>query len=117
MQEFISTFITEYGSTIIYTILTAIMSYLGVCVKNAYTKYINTKTKEQIATTVVNAVEQIYKDCNGEEKLEKAIESITEMLIQNNIVVNELEVRMLIEATVNSFNQGLTKDKNKEAEG
>ena len=67
-------FISEYGTTILYAILTAIAGYLGIVIKKMYEKYINDKTKKDVAKTVVQAVEQIYKDLHGEEKLNKALE-------------------------------------------
>ena len=102
-------FINEYGTTILYTILTAIGGYLGIVVKNLYTKYINDKTKEAVAKTCVKAVEQIYKDLHGEDKLNKALESATEMLEQKGVAVTELELRMLIESAVAEFNNAFTK--------
>ena len=102
-------FINEYGTTILYAILTAIGGYLGIVVKNLYTKYVNDKTKEAVAKTVVQAVEQIYKDLHGTEKLNKAIYSAAEMLEQKGIAVTELELRMLIEAAVGEFNEAFKK--------
>lgn len=102
-------FINEYGTTILYAILTAVGGYLGIVVKNLYTKYVNDKTKEAVAKTVVKAVEQIYKDLHGEEKLTKALESASEMLEQKGVAVTELELRMLIEAAVGEFNEAFKK--------
>lgn len=102
-------FINEYGTTILYAILTAVGGYLGIVVKNLYTKYVNDKTKEAVAKTVVKAVEQIYKDLHGEDKLNKALESASEMLEQKGIVVTELELRMLIESAVGEFNEAFKK--------
>lgn len=102
-------FISEYGTQIIYLIVTAIAGYIGVVVKNIYQKYVNDKTKEKVAKTVVNAVEQIYKDLHGEEKLNKALEAASEMLIEKGINVTDLELRMLVEAAVGEFNDAFKK--------
>lgn len=102
-------FINEYGTTILYAILTAIGGYLGIVVKNLYTKYVNDKTKEAVAKTVVQAVEQIYKDLHGDDKLNKALDSAAEMLEQKGVSVTELELRMLIEAAVGEFNEAFKK--------
>lgn len=102
-------FINEYGTTILYTILTAVGGYIGIMVKNLYTKYINDKTKEKVAKTVVQAVEQIYKDLHGKEKLDLALDSAAEMLEQKGISVTDLELRMLIEAAVGEFNEAFKK--------
>lgn len=102
-------FINEYGTTILYTILTAVGGYIGIVVKNLYAKHIDDKTKENVAKTVVQAVEQIYKDLHGEEKLNKALEAAEEMLEQKGVTVTYLELRMLIEAAVGEFNEAFKK--------
>lgn len=103
-------FINEYGTTILYTILTAIAGWLGIVVKNMYAKHINTKTKKDIAYTVVLGVEQIYKDLHGEEKLNKALAAASEMLAEEGIKVSDLELKMLIEAAVAEFNDAFNKN-------
>lgn len=102
-------FINEYGTTILYAVITAVGSYIGIVAKNLYTKYINDKTKENVAKTVVQAVEQIYKELHGEEKLNVALDSAADMLEQKGISVTELELRMLIEAAVGEFNEAFKK--------
>lgn len=98
-------FVNEYGATILYTIITAIAGYLGIVVKNLYQKYINDKTKRDVTKTVVLGIEQIYQDLHGEEKLDKALEAATEMLVEKGISVTEFELKMLIEAAVGEFNK------------
>lgn len=98
-------FIANYGVTILHTVLTAIAGYVGIIVKNLYTKFINDKTKKDVVKTCVKAVEQIYTDLHGEEKLDKCIESVTSMLAEKGITITDIEVRILIEAAVNEFNQ------------
>lgn len=104
MSEFLST-IQPYLLEVIVAVLTGIATYIGTRVKKLYEEKVNTETKEKVVSTVVNAVEQLYKDLKGEEKLNKCIENATEMLNEKGITVTELELRMLIESTVNSFNQ------------
>ena len=50
------------------------------------------------------AVEQIYKDLNGPEKFEMALQSMTDILNEKGITITALEARMLIEAAVGEFN-------------
>lgn len=97
-------FINQYGTTILYAVVTAIGGYLAIVAKNLATKYINDKTKQKVAKTVVRAVEQLYKDLHGDDKLNKALESAAEMLAAKGITVTDLELRMLIEAAVGEFN-------------
>ena len=112
-MEFIKTFISEYGTTILYTVLTTFAGYLGIVVKQLYTKYINDKTKQSVAKTVVQAVEQIYTDLHGEEKLNKALSAASEIFAEKGIAITELEMRMLIEAALAEFNKAFEKQKKK----
>lgn len=104
-MDIFSQFINEYGTTILYTILTALAGYIGIWVKSLYTKYINDKTKQDVVKTCVSAVEQLYKDLHGEEKYNKVVESVSEMLMEKGITITDLELKMLIEAAVGEFNE------------
>lgn len=102
-------FVNEYGTTILYSILVAVFSYIGSQVKKIYEKYVDTKVKKEVVEATCKYVEQIYSSLNGEEKLNKALEAASEMLVEKGISVSELELRVLIEASVNSFKQGYEK--------
>ena len=104
-MEFIKLFISEYGTTILYAVLTGIFAWLGVKVKALADKYLNDKIKRDVARTVVQAVEQVYKDLHGEEKLNQALTAASDMLAEKGITVTDLELRMLIEAAVAEFNE------------
>ena len=119
MNEIVNEFISQYGVTILYAIITAVVSYVGMKIKSVFEKYINDKTKRDVAKTCVRAVEQIYKDLHGQEKLDKCIESISLLLADKGISITEIEVRMLIEAAVREMNTqlgDLFKDDEKEIE-
>ena len=103
-------FINTYGLELMYALLTALAGYLGIVIKNLYTKHINDKTKEAVAKTVVKGVEQIYKDLHGEEKLDVALSAASTMLTEKGIHVTELELRMLIEAALAEFNKAFNKE-------
>lgn len=109
-MDFIKNFISEYGMTILYTVLTALTGYLGVWVKKLYTKYINDKTKADVVKTCVKAVEQLYTDLHGEEKYQEVVAAATEMLNEKGITVTELEIKMLIESAVCEFNKAFEKE-------
>lgn len=46
-----------------------------------------------------------YKDLHGEEKYNKVVESVSEMLLEKGITITELELKMLVEAAVGEFNK------------
>ena len=104
-------FLSEYGPTIISAILTAVASYIGFVLKSLYQKYVNDQTKKDVVKTVVQGVEQIYKDLHGEDKLNKALESASDMLAIKGIEISEFELRMMIEAAVAEFNDAFNKAK------
>lgn len=106
----ITEFLTEYGPSIMYTVVTAVAGFIGIAIKTAYQRYVNDKTKEQIVKTVVKAVKQLYDGMSGEEKLNKAIENISIMLAEKNISATELEIRMLIESAVLEIKEQLKEE-------
>ena len=108
-MEFLKEFISQYGTTIAYAIFTAVFAYLGVKVKAWLDKYLTDHTKRAVVKTVVQAIEQMYKDIHGEEKLNRALVAISEMLEDKGISITELEMRMLIEASVAEFNKAFEK--------
>ena len=103
-MELFREFMNEYATTILYAIVTAIAGYIGIVLKNIYQKYVNDKTKKAVAKTVVNAVEQLYKDLHGQEKYDKAVEAMSQMLSDKGITISDIEIKMLIEAAVAEFN-------------
>lgn len=105
-------FIQQYGATIIYTVITAILGYLGITIKNLISKYLNDKTKRDIVRACVRAIEQMYKDENihGEEKVQKVIEYATDILLSKGIEISASEVRVLLEQFVQEMNAELNKD-------
>ena len=103
-MKLVSEFIDSYGMTIIYAILTALAGFIASQIKKIYQEKIDNQTKKDVVETCVKAVEQLYRDLHGAEKLEKAKESIVEMLNQKGIEITELELDMLIEEIVAEFN-------------
>lgn len=85
------------------TVLTAIASFIGIKIKAIYEAKVNSQIKRDVVEDVCRFVEQVYTDLHGEEKLNKAIESATEMLSDKGISITELELRVLIESTVHGF--------------
>jgi hypothetical protein len=102
-------FIDTYGMELLMAVVTTIAGYLGVVIKNLYTKYINDQTKKDVVKTVVQGIEQICKDVHGEEKLNAALENASEMLELKGITVSKFELVMLIEAAVAEFNNAFNK--------
>lgn len=98
-------FIVMYGMEILSLVMTTLASVIAFAIKGLADKYINTNTKKAVAKTVVQAVEQIYKDLHGEEKLNKGIEYMTALLNEKGIKASETEMRVLIEGAVGELNE------------
>lgn len=104
-MELFLQFVNEYGTTILYTVLTAVFGYLGIVAKKYFDKWFETKEKKEIAVEVVKFTEQVYKTLHGEEKLNKAMEAMSQMLAEKGVYITELEMRVLIEAAIAEFNK------------
>lgn len=109
-MEFLKAFVTDYGTAVFYAIVTGIAAYLGTVAKRVCDKFLKDRTVKTVVRTCVRAVEQIYKDLHGEEKLNKALEAAVDMLESKGITnVSEFELKMLIEASVSEFNDAFNK--------
>ena len=106
-------FIAEYGTSIIYTVATAILGFIGMTIKNAIEKYVDEKKKEKVVETCVKAAEQLYKELKGNTKLKKVKENIISMLSEQNLTISELEMDMMIEAAVAEMNKQIKKESDK----
>ena len=97
-------FLSQYGFIFAYTAVTAIVGFIGAQIKKIYDRATADDTKRDVVETCVKAVEQIYQELSGTEKLEKAKENIVEILNNKGIAISEIEMDMLIEACVAEFN-------------
>ena len=89
---------------------------LAAYVANRVKTYLNTKTKKDIAKTVVLAVEQIYQDLHGEEKLAKGLEMFAKMLADKGIKATNTELQCLLESAVGEFNNVFFKEEEETVE-
>ena len=99
--------LSTYVLPVLAAALTALAGFVGTQIKNLYRRWVDDKTKEAVVRTCVKAVEQLYRDLGGPEKLERAKAGIRQMLEEKGIFISELEMEMLIESVVAEFNQGL----------
>ena len=102
-MKFLIDFINQYGTTLLYTVLMAVISYIGLKAKKLSEEYIQDKTKKEDIKTVCEAVNQLYESLTGEEKLSKTIENSKQILSDKGIEINDLELRMYIESVIGCF--------------
>ena len=103
MSDFFAQFVSEYGTTILYTLLTLAATTLGPWVGQVYKAKVNDETKRKVVKTCCTAVEQLYQDLKGPEKFSKACESIEAMLGEKGITITALEMELLIEEVCYEF--------------
>ena len=79
-------------------------------IKNIYHKYVDDKTKKEVVKTCVLAIEQIYTELHGREKLDKCLEYASEILNEKGVFITDIELRLLIESAVKEFNYRFNSD-------
>lgn len=67
------------------------------------------RKNDEVISLSDKAVEQMYKDLHGDEKLQKALEAASDMLLTKGITISDIELRLLIEAAVAEFNDAFNK--------
>lgn len=94
---------------ILGTLFVALISFIGISIRNVYKKYVNTQLKKEIVDTTVNYIEQISKTIlmGSEEKFSQAKDKALTWLEEKGISISEEELELLIESAVNQLNQEL----------
>lgn len=100
--------LNEFFSIVIFpalfTIVTAVMSYLGVKAKQRLDASEMEKTKKEVVEMCVKATEQLFKNYTSSEKYNECVKAATDMLEKKGISINDLELKYLIEAAIAEFN-------------
>ena len=96
--------INLYGAQLAGTLLVTLFGVFGMLIKRMVATYLDTDTKRTMAKIVVQFVEQTYKDLHGQQKLDKALVALSELLAEKNVKASAYELRILIEAAVAEFN-------------
>lgn len=97
--------INMYGAEILGTLLLALAGIFGMIAKSMAAKYLDTDTKRNLAKVVVQFIEQAYKNLHGQDKLDAALLTLSQLLAEKKIHATEAEMMVLIEAAVAEFNE------------
>ena len=99
----------------IASVVTVVFGILATRIKSKYDEKVNTETKKKVVEATVAYIQQVYNTLDGEEKLTKAMQTASQLLIEKGIDITDLELRMLIESAVYGLKQGFkTLDEPKE---
>jgi len=102
-------FVYTYGSQVLLLILCILFGSLGFLARRVADRFLTDETKRTIARTVVQYVEQVWKDLHGKDKLHKALETASRLLSEKKIPFTVDELEVLIEAAVAEFNKAFEK--------
>lgn len=92
----------------IASVIAVLFGVLGAKLKSVYDTKIKTDTAKIVVDDVVKFVQQVYKDLDGPEKLQKALTEASTILNEKGISISETELDMLIESAVYGLKQGVT---------
>lgn len=95
---------TILNSKAVLIILEAVLTFLAGYIAKKVNGFLNTKTKKEVAKSIVMAVEQMYKNLHGEEKLNKALSMFSDTLAEKGITATNTELMYLLESAVGEFN-------------
>lgn len=90
------------------SVIAVILGVLATKIKTTYNDKIQDETVRTIIKSVVEWAQQVYKDCDGPEKLQKALEKASAILNEKGITISDEELNMLIESAVYGLKQGIT---------
>lgn len=103
LRELLIQLINQHGVELMLAVATTVGGAIAAFIGKVYKQKVTDETKRKVAKTCCTAVEMLYKDIKGEEKLAIACKNITEMLSMRGIMITELELRMLIEEVCYDF--------------
>lgn len=92
-------------------VLTIVAAYLGIKAKQFLEEKTSADQAKKIIETTCQYINQVYDNLDGPAKYDKAREDILKQLDEKGIKLTDLQLKVLIESTVNSFKSGLTSDK------
>lgn len=90
------------------SVIAVLFGVLATKIKTAYNDKVQDETVRTIIKSVVEWAQQVYKDCDGPEKLQKALDKASIILNEKGITISDEELNMLIESAVYGLKQGIT---------
>ncbi|MBQ3075647.1 MAG: hypothetical protein IJC26_06220 [Clostridia bacterium] len=96
--------IMEILGEVILSVLGVALTVLASRIGSLLGKFVREKMKDErvkeVAAICVRAVEQMYRECGGAEKLEKALVMGEKLLADKGIHVQAQELRLVLEAAL-----------------
>lgn len=90
------------------SVIAVLLGVLATKIKTTYNDKVQDETVRTIVKSVVEWAQQVYQDCEGPKKLQKALEKASAILNEKGITISDEELNMLIESAVYGLKQGIT---------
>ena len=113
MDYFILDTIAFYAPNLMEAILYAVAIIMAIMASKYVKPLLRNKVVEVLAKNAVLFVEQTYKDLHGEQKLNMALEALSEALAKYKVKISASEMKLMIEAAVAKFNNVFSGTANK----
>lgn len=84
-------------------VITALAARLGTALGNFWKEKFKDESMKAIARLVVSAVEMMYRELKGEEKLEKAIQFASKLLQEKGIDADSEKIRIFLESALSEY--------------
>ena len=92
----------------IASVIAVIFGVIGANIKQIYNSKVQDETVKTVVDSVVRWAQQVYKEAEGPERLQAALEKASAILNEKGIIVSETELNTLIESAVYGLKQGTT---------
>lgn len=102
-MELLLEIVNEFLVPAFFVLITGIIGYVAAYIRSVYKKYVTNQTVKDVVEMSVKYVEQKFTNLKGQQKYEKAIEKIQQLLENKGIEVDYEEIDILIESSVYTF--------------
>lgn len=89
------------------SVIAVLLGVLGTKIKQLYNEKVKDETVRVVVDNVVKWAEQVYKDADGDKKLQEALDKASTLLNEKGIEVSSSELNMYIESAVYALKQGI----------
>lgn len=109
MRDNMKEFIESCGVDIIKMLLSMVIGYVAIVIKNVYKTKVNTEEKKKIVDISVKAIEQMCGVLSSTQKFKNAKKRIVALFTERGFDIDPVEIETFIEAAVKeNFNMDRT---------
>ncbi len=112
-MEWIKEVLFELIFACLGVVITALATWLGTLFGKLWKEKNDVAWMQNLAKTCVQAVEQMYRDRNGEEKLQLAMEMCETFASQKGITLSAEQLRVFLEAALGGLKNAFREETEK----